>query len=1059
MVRQIQTVAEVQAKAERMRRLGARKIYPLDAPGMPFPGPNFMDYAAGLGDDSEVEKVKGGKGKKGGVQLKVVGSKLDTLYRRATYEKGLTLPLWLSEVRKDYVQFIPGHRWAGGEFGPTPSRVMMVGKQLGREELKDGRHFVGPSSILLQDKLDAAGITTYGSWYVTNLLKYMPPRREIASDWVKDCLPILHQELRLVRPTYLLCLGADAGKAILGSKCTVTGMAGRVEEIEVPVYVHGEEPDFHKILVMVVPHPASVLRETGSERELELGLERWRQLIEGYRFDIEGEADVDHRVIDNEEDLAALIYEAEETCQDNLVAVDAEWNGQHPGEKNAYLRTIQFSWAHKKAACIVIRRQGGGEVCPGWDATVLKYLVPFFQGKRVAGHFFNSDLEFLIDYGLDLRPQFAVPTEPKGDLLAWERTREEGGVDTGILYHALEETGRFGLEHLGMRYTTAPRWDLPMESWKKEYCKTHGIKTGALEGYGDAPDSKLYPYSNFDADVTRRLAVAGLPRLDYDDYGNCCREVFWRHMAASPAALEIRRTGITLDIERVEELTEVFLAGRNRLERQVKKCFRWDDLNLRSVIQVRELLFGEKYNGKRDEQGNPIRVRPEGAQTLRLRPVLSSGQRQKPWEDIVHRGQESEHNPSTNKLVLGILQHETGEKGRKYVSLVRSHRFLDQALKSVLRVPEWDDDNSCLAEDDDGNLLYAGGLAAARCWDGRVRTFISQTKETGRWASSRPNLMAISKTRDADYSKILGDRYKHKLRSMLRASRLSDPAPWCREDCLLVEADYTGAELAVMAWLSNDPLMIDHVERSRDGHPNPYDIHSNIAVKGFKLTCAPSKKGLKDSGNEHRRNMAKAIIFGSAYGRSPKAIALAAREDGVDVSEDEAALLQDTIFAEYSGLPALFEACRKRVVSPGWMMSPLGSFRRFPKKIYDESMLNDLEREAMNFPIQATVAEAVSDAVRHLMWYRENSGDLDLFRIVLQIHDALLLEVPISKVSTVVKDVLPLCMQQMVPIYATDLDGQVLNPEPYYFSSEIDIYDHWGEKVSKERLQSLGVSL
>ena len=92
----------------------------------------------------------------------------------------------------------------------------------------------------------------------------------------------------------------------------------------------------------------------------------------------------------------------------------------------------------------------------------------------------------------------------------------------------------------------------------------------------------------------------------------------------------------------------------------------------------------------------------------------------------------------------------------KYVDMVRDYRFLDQVLKTVLRPPMTDDATEEALRDDDGNMQYADGLASMCCEDGKVRTHIYQTKETGRWASARPNLQNISKQRDPDYKRLLG---------------------------------------------------------------------------------------------------------------------------------------------------------------------------------------------------------------------------------------------------------------------------------------------------------------
>ena len=93
-----------------------------------------------------------------------------------------------------------------------------------------------------------------------------------------------------------------------------------------------------------------------------------------------------------------------------------------------------------------------------------------------------------------------------------------------------------------------------------------------------------------------------------------------------------------------------------------------------------------------------------------------------------------------------------------------------------------------------------------------------------------------------------------------------------------------------MAIMTGDRTMIDHATRNQlpEDHPDFYDIHSNVAVLAFKLKCAPTKSGLASIGMSHLRIVAKSVIFGIAYGRGAKAIALAAREQKVDVSVDAA---------------------------------------------------------------------------------------------------------------------------------------------------------------------------
>jgi DNA polymerase len=963
---------------------------------------------------------------------------------------------------KKIAHFVPGHKWESSSIGGTnsaeDSEVMVIGKMPGRLESQSSRNLSGPSGELLREVLDEVHIQGYEDWYVTNLVKFQPPDTTLRAAWIKDCMPLLAQELRLVRPKYILCLGTDASKAILGKRYNVSYMEGRVVEHTFPVHFDGDDEKEHTCLVMTVVHPAQVLRSPETRKILELGLSRWGLLTRGVRFDKE-EENLDHRVISTYYDLSQLLKEVHAEMQQRpvsqrVVAVDAEWHGEHPINSGSYMRTVQISWAPKKAACVTLREVGGKEAAirdiHGRPAIkrAAKLLTKFFKGKRVVGHFFNSDLEWLIAEGIDLREQFQAPMFDceVSDTSAWERTRWEGGADTGLMAHAIEETASYKLESLAVRYTTAPRYDVALHDWREDYCRDNGLKSGDLEGYGDCPDDVLIPYSIYDADVTLRLFHEFDALLDRDHEGNCCREAYWESMIAAPAVLEIHRTGITVDRERIEILTDVFLSARETQEDKIKEWSQWPDFNIRSVQHVREFLFGEELNGKVSPDGEVVRLRPPEGRCLSLKPLVTTDKPPKPWAEVSRRGVEREHSPSTGKQILSILAQDN-EQWTEQINLIRDYRFLDQVLKSILRPPIADEQGERLV-DEDGELQYVGGLPACICDDGRVRTHVYQTKETGRWSSARPPLQNISKQRDADYSRLLGDGYTYTLRSILKA------AP----GHVLIESDYVGAELFGMAVMASDTAMIEHAQRNQlpEDDEDYYDIHSNVACLAFGLKCPPTKTGLKQIGLSHLRIVAKSVVFGIAYGRGPRAISFAAKEQGIDISVSDAARVKQTIFDMYPNLPDFFDQCAARVET-GWLCHGFGRFRRFPPT-KDEKTLSEFQRQAMNFPIQGLIASAVSRAIAQFSSYRDDTDDPDMFRIILQIHDAILLEVPCEKVEFVVNHVIPYCMRDQVPIHPSDLSGAPLGTGPYYLGMDTDVFEHWGEHISKARCSELGIS-
>jgi uracil-DNA glycosylase len=148
--------------------------------------------------------------------------------------------------------------------GNPRAPLALVGEQPGDVEDRRGIPFVGPAGRLLQDALDEAGVPREDV-YVTNAVKHFRftergKRRIHATPQVshiKACLPWLEAELTLVDPTLIVCLGATAARALLGSTFRVSKQRGEVLELATPV---GIRP------VLATVHPSAVLRATAEER-------------------------------------------------------------------------------------------------------------------------------------------------------------------------------------------------------------------------------------------------------------------------------------------------------------------------------------------------------------------------------------------------------------------------------------------------------------------------------------------------------------------------------------------------------------------------------------------------------------------------------------------------------------------------------------------------------------------------------------------------------------------------------------------------------------------------
>jgi DNA polymerase len=149
--------------------------------------------------------------------------------------------------------------------GNPRAPLALVGEQPGDVEDRQGIPFVGPAGRLLQDALAEAGVPKEDV-YVTNAVKHFRftergKRRIHATpqfSHIRACLPWLEAEVKLVDPALIVCLGATAARALLGSSFRVTKQRGEVLELATPV---GVRP------VLATVHPSAVLRATGDDRD------------------------------------------------------------------------------------------------------------------------------------------------------------------------------------------------------------------------------------------------------------------------------------------------------------------------------------------------------------------------------------------------------------------------------------------------------------------------------------------------------------------------------------------------------------------------------------------------------------------------------------------------------------------------------------------------------------------------------------------------------------------------------------------------------------------------
>jgi uracil-DNA glycosylase len=144
--------------------------------------------------------------------------------------------------------------------GPKGAHVLFVGEQPGDQEDRQGQPFVGPAGALLDKALADAGIAR-DAVYVTNAVKHFKwePRgkrrihKKPRVSEVKACRPWLEAELRAIKPSVVVCLGATAAQSVLGSQFKLMAHRGQLLTSAIAEQV------------VATIHPSAVLRAPDSE--------------------------------------------------------------------------------------------------------------------------------------------------------------------------------------------------------------------------------------------------------------------------------------------------------------------------------------------------------------------------------------------------------------------------------------------------------------------------------------------------------------------------------------------------------------------------------------------------------------------------------------------------------------------------------------------------------------------------------------------------------------------------------------------------------------------------
>jgi len=346
----------------------------------------------------------------------------------------------------------------------------------------------------------------------------------------------------------------------------------------------------------------------------------------------------------------------------------------------------------------------------------------------------------------------------------------------------------------------------------------------------------------------------------------------------------------------------------------------------------------------------------------------------------------SAFNPNSPSQLGRIL---FDEKGLTPPKKTKTGYSTDAATLEKLRDdwPEFIDPLLRFREVDKLRGTYGEGLLVEVAPDGRIHASFNQTvARTGRLSSDRPNLHNIPVRTDEG--------------RVFRTAFVPNP------DRRLLVADYNQIELRCIAHLADDPGLISAFREGRD-------VHNATAARVFGVDT--------DDVTHEQRSRAKMVSYGLAYGM--EAYGLGQR---LGIATGEAAGILEAYFAAFPNVQAYMDRTVAEAKKRGYTLTMFGRRRRIPELESSNFRVRQMgERQAMNAGIQGLAADIFKIALIGIDRTLERE-DL-ASRLVLQVHDEVIVEAPeaeVDRVQELVLDIMQNAVELKVPLAVNSAWGR-----------------------------------
>lgn len=891
--------------------------------------------------------------------------------------------------------------------GPTPCDIMIIGRDPGEQEDKEGRPFVGRSGLLLNELFQVAGLKRENV-YISNICKCRPPgNRPHTLEERSACRVYLDQEIAAVQPKVIITLGGDALEAITG-QTQMMKLAGKV------INFKNEDTGF-ECQIFAGVHPSYILRNAGYKERALKHFEIFGKILRGetperspVKYVYIQTIDQFRRFMVKMGEQKAIVFDTETTGFDFL---------------NDRILCYSFSWKENTAVVLPVL---GYKEAAIWTEEELKEidieLKKIYADPNIIwiAQNISFDIKFLKTAGIKI-------VGPIEDTMQLQTLCDENATDLK------------GLKPMADFYTDMGNYDAPLEECKTQLKieKRKKLQAAQKKRKDRIKDLKKMLKKADDTttiEINQDIAelegeLKDLSKISKDiSYADIPTDILWPY-AAMDADATMRVFNVLTKKLRVEANTYAFSHNQRPLTKMVRYY-------KRLVMRLRKVLDDMEYRGaqinidylhKLDVQYSAKLVELENS-LLEMDAVTETCEkllkkRQKKAEErykklktvIAYKTGVTDKKPKFTQKAYGIhygksvpfnMNSHDHLRILLFDVLKLTHPFPDKKGKAGLSTDKdvleaLEDSHPCVKALQENRKLsklhktYVLGQIKRADKMHRVHTNFNQhITVTGRLSSSDPNLQNIPRANKD-----------------IKRAFITDP------DWYIVQMDYAQAEFRMWAELSYDHDMINDIKSG-------LDIHRATAAQFWGIP--------EDQVTKEQRNAAKFVVFGLMYGRGAESVA-----KQVKISTEEAQAIINQFFAKYPVASRWLMATKRFAEGRGFSPGYFGRVRRLPyacmrqadRKKWGESM-----RQAVNAPIQGGAADLTGVATIKI--YSELKAHPEWqAHLILTVHDSIILEVHKDSLAPVIK----MCHQKM-----TENVDNMLVP----MVADIEVGSNWGDLTS-----------